>query len=145
LPPEQLFIERDYQFLKPGGILVMVLPDNILSNPGLTHLRRWILEKMQIIASIDLPVETFEPHTGTQTSILIMRKKTPEEIKYGLNDYEIFMSLPEKVGHDRRGNPIYKMTPDGKIILDNKGNPIVEKGIKAKCLKINTKIQKRKI
>jgi len=126
LPPEQLFIERDYQFLKPGGILVMVLPDNILSNPGLTHLRRWILEKMQIIASIDLPVETFEPHTGTQTSILIMRKKTPEEIKYGLNDYEIFMSLPEKVGHDRRGNPIYKMTPDGKIILDNKGNPIVD-------------------
>lgn len=126
LPPEQLFIERDYQFLKPGGILVMVLPDNILSNPGLTSLRKWILEKMQIIASIDLPVETFEPHTGTQTSILIMRKKTQEEVKYGLNDYEIFMSLPEKVGHDRRGNPIYKMTPDGKIVLDDNGNPIID-------------------
>ena len=26
----------------------------------------------QYIASVDLPVETFEPHTGTQTSILIV-------------------------------------------------------------------------
>ena len=26
----------------------------------------------QYIASVDLPVETFEPHTGTQTSILIL-------------------------------------------------------------------------
>ncbi len=35
LPPEQLFIERCCQFLKPGGIMVIVLPDSILSNPEL--------------------------------------------------------------------------------------------------------------
>ncbi len=81
---------------------------------------------MQIIASIDLPTETFEPFTGTQTSILIMKKKTPEEIRYGTGDYEIFMTIPEKVGHDRRGNPLYKMTPEGNIILDKKGNPIID-------------------
>ena len=130
LPPEQLFIERCYQFLKPGGIMVIVLPDSILSNPGLRKIREWILSKMQIIASIDLPTETFEPFTGTQTSILIMRKKTLEEIKeekrYGIRDYEIFMAIPEKVGHDRRGNPLYKMTPEGNIILDEKGNPIID-------------------
>ncbi len=126
LPPEQLFIERCYQFLKPGGIMVIVLPDSILSNPGLRKIREWVLSKMQIIASIDLPTETFEPFTGTQTSILIMRKKTPEEIKYGIGNYEIFMTIPQKVGHDRRGNPLYKMTPEGNVILDEKGNPIID-------------------
>jgi len=125
LPPEQLFIERCLDFLKPGGYLGIVLPDSILSNPGLKWIREWILQKAYIIASIDLPVETFEPHTGTQTSILILKKKTPEQQKLQ-EDYEIFMAIPEKVGHDRRGNPIYKTTPEGEIELDKNGNPIIE-------------------
>jgi len=88
-------------------------------------IREWILQKAYIIASIDLPVETFEPHTGTQTSILILKKKTSEQQKIQ-EDYEIFMAIPEKVGHDRRGNPIYKTTPDGEIELDENENPIIE-------------------
>ena len=125
MPPEQLFIERCLDFLKPGGHLGIVLPDSILSNPGLKWIREWILQKAYIIASIDLPVETFEPHTGTQTSILILKKKTPEQQKLQ-EDYEMFMIIPEKVGHDRRGNPVYKTTPDGEIELDENGNPIIE-------------------
>ena len=125
LPPEQLFVERALQFLKSGGVLGIVLPDSILSNPGLTWLRKWILRKAYIIASIDLPTETFEPHTGTQTSVLILRKKYPHETELE-KDYEIFMAIPEKVGHDRRGNPVYKMTPDGKVMLDEKSNPIID-------------------
>jgi type I restriction enzyme M protein len=125
LPPEQLFIERCLDFLKPGGVLGIVLPDSILSNPGLKWIREWILKKAYILASIDLPTETFEPHTGTQTSVLILKKKKPEQEKLQ-EDYEIFMAIPEKVGHDRRGNPIYKTTPDGEIELDERGNPIIE-------------------
>ncbi len=131
LPPEQLFIERTLQFLKPGGILGIVLPDSILSNPGLTWLRKWILRKAKIIASIDLPTETFEPHTGTQTSVLILQKKHPYEVGKPDDNYEIFMAIPEKVGHDRRGNDIYKTTPDGKILLDEKGNPIKDDDLPA--------------
>jgi len=125
LPPEQLFIERCLDFLKPGGVLGIVLPDSILSNPGLKWIREWILKKAYILASIDLPTETFEPHTGTQTSVLILKKKTPEQEKLQ-EDYEIFMAIPEKVGHDRRGNPIYMTTPEGEIQLDARGNPIIE-------------------
>jgi type I restriction enzyme M protein len=126
LPPEQLFIERCLQFLKPGGVMAIVLPDSILSNPGLKWLREWILERAYVIASIDLPKETFEPHTGTQTSILILRKKRPEERKIKEEDYEIFMAIPEKVGHNSRGEPVYKLTPDGEIELDENGNPIID-------------------
>jgi type I restriction enzyme M protein len=125
LPPEQLFIERCLQFLKPGGILGIVVPDSILSNPGLVWIRKWILMKAFILASIDLPTETFEPHTGTQTSILILKKKYPEEQKLQ-KDYEIFMAVPEKVGHDRRGNPIFKLTSTGELEVDEKGNPIID-------------------
>jgi len=125
LPPEQLFIERCLGFLKPGGLLGIVLPDSILSNPGLTWIREWILQKTYIIASVDLPVETFEPHTGTQTSILILKKKTPEQEKYS-EDYEIFMAIPEKVGHDRRGNKVFKTTPEGDIELDEKGEKVID-------------------
>ncbi|MEM3507347.1 MAG: N-6 DNA methylase [Candidatus Bathyarchaeia archaeon] len=125
LPPEQLFIERCLQLLKPGGILGMVVPDSILSNPGLVWIRKWILLKAYVLASIDLPTETFEPSTGTQTSILILKKKYPEEQKLQ-KDYEIFMAIPERVGHDRRGNPVYKLTAEGKIELDKKGQPVIE-------------------
>lgn len=125
LPPEQLFIERCLQFLKPGGILGIVVPGSILSNPGLLWIRKWILLKSYLLASIDLPSETFEPSTGTQTNILILRKKYPEEEKLQKN-YKIFLAAPEKIGHDRRGNPIYRFTSEGKVEINEKGTPIIE-------------------
>lgn len=125
LPPEQLFIERCLKFLKAGGYLGIVLPDSILSNPGLKWIREWILKKTYVIASIDLPVETFLPHVGVQTSVLILKKKTLEQEKYH-TDYEVFMAIPEKIGHDRRNKKIYKTTPEGKVELDEYGMPIID-------------------
>lgn len=126
LPPEQLFIERCLDFLKPGGLLGIVLPDSILSNPGLIWVREWILKKSYIIASIDLPVETFEPHTGTQTSILILKKKSHHKQEKLMEEYDIFMAIPEKVGHDRRGNPIFKKTFEGEIEIATNGQPLID-------------------
>jgi len=77
------------------------------------------------MASVDMPVETFEPYTGTQTSILILRKKTPDQEKLQEN-YEVFMAIPERVGHDRRGNPVYRMTPQGEIELRENGEKIID-------------------
>lgn len=123
MPPEQIFIERCWQFLKPGGRMAVVLPDSILSNPGLAFIRHWILKRCHIIASIDLPVETFLAFggTGTQTSVLILEKKSSEEIRYEekggkLEDYEIFMALCKTMGYDRRGNNLWLRTPEGEII-----------------------------
>jgi type I restriction enzyme M protein len=50
-PPEILFIERCYQFLKPGGRMGIVLPDAILGAPGLTYLRFWMVQHCKLIAS----------------------------------------------------------------------------------------------
>ena len=121
VPPDQLFIERSLQLLRPGGRLAIVLPDSILTNPGMIGVRQWILAHARVVASIDLPVETFQPHTGTQTSVLLLQKKTLQEITIEQaagrpNPYEVFMAMPRAVGHDRRGNTLYLRTPQGDLI-----------------------------
>jgi type I restriction enzyme M protein len=122
VPPEILFIERCIQLLAPGGRLGIVLPDSILGSPGLGYIREWLIHNTRIIASLDLHVDTFQPRNGTQTSVLILQKKTQEqkdiEEKSGtMADYNIFMAMLEKVGHDKRGNPLFKRDKEGNEIL----------------------------
>ena len=99
----------------------IVLPDSILGSPGLGYIRDWIIRNHKILASIDLHADTFQPHNGTQTSVLLLQKKTPAEIlseeRRGIIDYEIFMAQVEKVGHDKRGNITFKRDDDGREIL----------------------------
>jgi type I restriction enzyme M protein len=123
IPPERLFVERCWQFLKPGGRMAIVLPDSILSNPGLLYIRRWILKHCRVLASVDLPAETFEAFggTGTKTSVLVLQKKTQEQIQFEeasgrMEDYEVFMVICQTMGYDRRGNDLWLRTPEGEII-----------------------------
>jgi type I restriction enzyme M protein len=127
MAPEQLFIQRAVQWVKPGGRIGIVLPNGILSNPGPTDeaIRTWILENCWVLASVELPVETFIHEAGVNilTSLLFLKKKTDEEIRAAAiagrqPDYPVFMAVAEKVGIDRRGNPVYKRRPDGDIILE---------------------------
>lgn len=98
--PEVLFIECAYRFLKPGGKLGIVLPDGILGNPNTEDVRLWILRHFKLIASVDLPVETFLPQVGVQASLLFLQKKTEQEqlIPIEDEDYDVFMAIVDKVG-----------------------------------------------
>jgi type I restriction enzyme M protein len=102
--PQILFIERCLQFLKPGGKLGIVLPDGILGNDKLGYIRKMIISKATILAIIDVPIETFMPHTSTKTSILILEKYRENE--HRKKDYKIFMAIAETCGHNRRGDYI---------------------------------------
>jgi len=120
-PPEILFIERCWQFLKPGGRLAIVLPDAILGAPGLAYVRHWILRHCRLVASIDLHPDTFQPRNGTQTSVLVLQRKSEAEIRREvmqrqLTDYEIFLAQIMAMGHDKRGNTVYRRTQDGEEI-----------------------------
>jgi len=124
--PEVLFIEACYNLLKPSGKMAIVLPDGILGNPNTLPVREWILENFKILASVDLAVEAFLPQVGVQASLLFLQKKTDNEksiARETVEDYEVFMAIAEKLGKDRRGNPIYVRDEDGAEILftvDNK-------------------------
>ncbi len=116
--PEILFIERCWQFLKSNGRMGIVLPDAILGAPGLIYVRHWMFKHCRIVASIDLHPDTFQPRNGTQTSVLILQKKTEKEIDQGtMPDYEIFMAQVKAIGHDKRGNTVYRRNEEGEEIL----------------------------
>ena len=123
-PPEILFIERCVRFLKPGtGRCAIVLPDGILGSPGLGYVREWILQRTRVLASIDLHPDTFQPHVSVQTSVLVLERKTDEQVALEtaagrLSDYKLFMGTAEHIGHDKRGTVTY--------VRDEKGNEIIE-------------------
>lgn len=118
--PEVLFIEACYNFLKEDGKMAIVLPDGILGNPNTLPVREWILDKFKILASVDLAVEAFLPQVGVQASLLFLQKKSANERNIaheGEEDYNVFMAIAEKLGKDRRGNPIYLRDEDGAEII----------------------------
>jgi type I restriction enzyme M protein len=119
MPPEILFIERCLDWLRDGGRMGIVLPDGILGNPDLEYVRAWILRKARILASIDLPVEAFLPQVGVQASLIFLEKIPLAEVNAGVRqDYPIFMAVAEHVGHDRRGNSIYRRDADGFDVFE---------------------------
>jgi type I restriction enzyme M protein len=77
-----------------------------------------------VLASVDLPVEVFivEANVNILTSLLFLKKKTQREMQaedLGMQkEYPVFMAVAEKVGYDRRGNTLYKRSPDGEEILE---------------------------
>jgi type I restriction enzyme M protein len=120
-PPEILFIERCVQLLKPGtGRMAMVIPNGILNNPALGYVRHWMLENTQVLAVVDMARDLFQPKNDTQTSMVLMRRLDESEraqANAGQLDYETFMALTEKIGHDRRGNTLYRRNEHGEDIV----------------------------
>ena len=66
-----LFIERILKMLKPGGRAAIVLPQGKFNNSSLAFIREWILKKARLLAVVGLHPNTFKPHTGTKTSVLV--------------------------------------------------------------------------
>ena len=148
-PPELLFIERCVQFLKPGtGRAAIVLPDGILGSPGLGYVREWLLRNTQILASIDLHPDTFQPFVSIQTSVLILQRKTQEQIALetaagAISDYEIFMAVANHIGHDKRGHTTYVRDAHGNELFDEVEKQVweYEDGVRVvKNHKVRTKI-----
>jgi type I restriction enzyme M protein len=74
-----LFIERSLQFIRPGGRMAIILPQGIMNNTNAEIIRRFIMDEARILGVVGLHVNTFKPHTGTKTSVLLLKKHTPEE------------------------------------------------------------------
>lgn len=113
--PDILFLEQNIKLLKPGsGRLSLVVPYQILSGPQALYIRKWLLLNTIITSVIDLPGETFQPHTGTKGCLLtLIKREKPLSNFEEIENYEIFMSTPKWIGHDRRGNPVFKKNIQG--------------------------------
>ena len=111
--PAALFIDRNLQLLKPGGKLLIVVPDGLLSNAGDRYIREYLMGikdpetgqfhggKAIVRAVVSLPTQTFAMSgTGAKTSFLYLQKKRHAAEPQG----PIFMAVAEHVGYLKKGN-----------------------------------------
>jgi type I restriction enzyme M protein len=125
-----LFIERNLEFLRPGGRMAIVLPQGRFNNISDAHVRSWISERARILAVVGLHVNTFKPHTGTKTSVLFLQTwnddKKSKHYCPKVEDYPIFFATSEKSGKDNSGEYLCKIGEDGKAMLDNHGHLVID-------------------
>lgn len=110
--PAVLFIDRCLQLLKPGGRLLIVLPDGILCNSGDRYVREYLMGRKDektgrfvggkaiVKAVVSLPPVTFRlSGAGAKTSFVYLQKKLP-----GDEQGPVFMAVADQVGFDVKQN-----------------------------------------
>ena len=124
-----LFIERNLDFLKPGGRMAIVLPQGRFNNTSDKYIRDFIAERARVLAVVGLHTNTFKPHTGTKTSVLFLQKWNDDPSEGPLcrrvEDYPIFFAVSEKGGKDNSGDYVFLEDSNG-YKLDENGQRIVD-------------------
>ncbi|NEX46974.1 N-6 DNA methylase [Pseudotabrizicola algicola] len=124
-----LFIERNLDFLKPGGRMAVVLPQGRFNNSSDQRLREFIMERCRILAVVGLHPNTFKPHTGTKTSVLLVQKWNDDPAKGPLcpkvEDYDIFFATQQVESVDNSGRKVYRKNADGTFMRDTHGHFVV--------------------
>lgn len=125
-----LFIERNIDFLRPGGRMAVVLPQGRFNNSSDQRLREFIMGRCRILAVVGLHPNTFKPHTGTKTSVLFVQKWNDKPADGPLcprqEDYNIFFATQQVESVDNSGRKVYRKKPDGSAMRDNHNHLIVE-------------------
>ena len=125
-----LFIERNLDFLKPGGRMAIVLPQGRFNNTSDRYVREFIAERARILAVVSLHGNTFKPHTGTKTSVLFVQKWNDDPSAGPLcrkvDNYSVFLAVSEKGGKDNSGDYVFLENSDGQHKLDENGHLIVD-------------------
>ena len=124
-----LFIERNLDFLKPGGRMAIVLPQGRFNNTSDEKIRNFVMERARLVAVVGLDGNTFKPHTGTKTSVLFIQK-WDEKINPKKDDYEIFMAVSENSGKDNSGLEMYETDEKGERKLDEHNHLIQKHDLK---------------
>jgi type I restriction enzyme M protein len=113
---EILFLERCWQFLKPGvGRMAIVLPDGILTNSSLQSIRDWLLEHYRLLAVVSLPQFAFAHYgAGVKASLVFLQKRAEGEAPN--DDEAIFMAIAGNIGYDATGRKNFKVV--GKSVTE---------------------------
>lgn len=121
-----LFIERNLDFLKPGGRMAVVLPQGRFNNSSDKAIRDFIAERCRILAVVGLHGNVFKPHTGTKTSVLFVQR-WDDKLCPKVDDYPIFFATMQEPSKDNSGDKIYlrkKDFPDKFIIKPEEAEPV---------------------
>ena len=124
-----LFIERNLDFLKPGGRMAIVLPQGRFNNSSDKYIREYIASRCRILAVVGLHGNVFKPHTGTKTSVMFVQK-WDDILCPKRADYPIFFATMQKPSKDNSGDKIYvKNAQTGENVLDKHGHLVVDQDL----------------
>jgi type I restriction enzyme M protein len=126
-----LFIERNLDFLRPGGRMAVVLPQGRFNNASDKRVREFIAERCRILAVVGMHPNTFKPHTGTKTSVLFVQKwnddaNDPRYYCPKKDDYPIFFATQKLESKDTSGEKIIAKNADGKLMRDSHGHWVIQ-------------------
>jgi len=127
-----LFIQRNLEFLKPGGRMAIVLPQGRMNNTTDKNIRDFIADHARILAVVGLDGNTFKPHSGMKTSILFCQKwnddpNAPPRLRCPkVDDYPIFFAVSQHGGKDNSGEYVYLTADDGRRLYDLHAHPMVD-------------------
>lgn len=135
---EILFIEKGIRLLRPGGRMLIVLPQGLLSGVNNKRVRDFIHSECEVRAIVSLPTHTFVQSgvPTVNTCVVYLQKFTEEKRALLLRatagsslddvgaivrtdpafDYPIFMATAEHIGYEPSGRSI--LAPGEKTDLD---------------------------
>lgn len=128
-----IFLENAYRILKENGRLGIVLSNSIASIDAHEIARKWLMDKMRIVAIFDLPPNVFA-ETGVNTSIIVAYKPSEERLEIlKEQDYQVFFKEIKNVGYEVKTSkrvkffsPTYKVNYDDfSIMIDEDGAPML--------------------
>ncbi len=129
-----IFLENAYRILKENGRMGIILSNSIASIDRWEKARKWLMDKMRLVALFDLPPNVFAD-TGVNTTLIVAYKPSEKKLKeLQNNNYEIFVKDIKNVGYEVRTskrvkyfNPIYKFNEKTfDIMQDVDGNPLID-------------------
>lgn len=151
-----VFLENAYRILKENGRMGIVISNSIASIDSHKIARKWLMDKMRIVAIFDLPANVFA-ETGVNTSIIVAYKPQESELaKLKVQNYEVYFKGIEKVGYEVKTSkrvkffsPNYKINyenfeieidKDGRVLLDEEFTSTIA-DFKKWCLKQEKSLQ----
>lgn len=99
LASEVLFMERYIDWLAPGGVLVAIVPDSVLTNRSVFEsLRHELASRVELLSVVSLPAVTFgAAGTMTKTSVLHLRRLRSPKAK---RSHRVYFANCQSIGYE---------------------------------------------
>lgn len=129
-----VFLENAYRSLKENGRMGIVLSNSIASIDAHKKTRKWLMDKMRIVAIFDLPSNVFA-ETGVNASVIVAYRPSEKELKkLKSQNYQVFSKDIKKVGYEVKTKkrvkfyePIYKIDYETfETVIDENGIVVLD-------------------
>lgn len=113
---DALFLKRSFDFVRPGGDIVLLIPKTLVKGPKFQTLQHWIREHAIINSVFHLPLVTFRPFKSEIKTVVLHMTKRDKKTKQG----SIYFDAATYIGYNGKGDKIPRN--DLPKILENYNN-----------------------